>query len=117
MGTTRYEHTAMAERAIGRPLPTGAQVHHVDGNKKNNAPSNLVICQDQAYHRLLHVRAATVRAGGDPNTHKACRDCGSVKPFSDFHRRRLCLSDGLQAICRTCKKARMRAFRLRRRAA
>ena len=29
---------------------------HLDGNPRNNAPSNLVICQDKAYHMLLHAR-------------------------------------------------------------
>jgi hypothetical protein len=26
-----------------------------------------VICQDRAYHMLLHMRERIVRAGGDPN--------------------------------------------------
>jgi HNH endonuclease len=49
-------HVLVAEKALGKPLPKGAIVHHVDGNTLNNAPSNLVICQDQAYHCLLHKR-------------------------------------------------------------
>jgi hypothetical protein len=51
-----YEHILVAESVLGHSLPAGAVVHHVDGNKHNNAPGNLVICEDDAYHRLLHTR-------------------------------------------------------------
>jgi len=56
-------HLVMAQRALGKPLPRGCQVHHVDENPNNHTPGNLVICQDQAYHQLLHRRAKVVRAG------------------------------------------------------
>lgn len=68
-------HVAIAERALGHALPLGAEVHHVDGNKRNNAPSNLVICQDAKYHWLLHVRQRVLAAGGDPNTQRICWSC------------------------------------------
>ncbi len=82
-----YEHRILAERALGKPLPPGAKVHHVDENERNNAPSNLVICQDQSYHKLLHMRALIVRAGGDPNTTYWCRSCNQPRPRDDFWRR------------------------------
>jgi HNH endonuclease len=109
-----YEHIIVAERALGRHLPPSAQVHHVDGNPRNNVPSNLVICQDMAYHKLLHYRAKVMRAGGNPNTDKVCCDCRRAKPLDAFNVMRRNLSSGRQSVCRECAKlrdARKRAMR------
>ena len=75
------EHRKIAERILGRKLPTRVQVHHVDGNGKNNDHSNLVICPDQAYHRLLHMRTAALEATGDVNKRKCsfCKQWDDVK--------------------------------------
>lgn len=74
-GATKVSvHTVIAERALGRPLPPGAEVHHVDGDKRNNNPTNLVICPDRAYHFLLHIRTRAMEACGNPNWRK-CRYC------------------------------------------
>lgn len=56
-----YEHVLVAEKALGRYLPDGVEVHHVNEIKHDNRGSNLVICEDQAYHRLLHKRMRTWR--------------------------------------------------------
>lgn len=94
------EHVLIAEAALGRYLPDGVDVHHVDENITNNANSNLVICQDRAYHKLLHLRARVVRAGRDPDTQRLCGACHTPKPFSAFYR----LRDGLQRRCRDCSR-------------
>ena len=107
------EHVAIAQRALGRRLPNGAQVHHVDGNKRNNANGNLVICQDGAYHALLHHRAVIVRAGGDPNTQEFCRKCLIVKPRNDFSRRAGRRHVQNLSFCKPCRSAIAREFRLR----
>ncbi len=67
-------HVVAAERAIGRALPEGAQVHHVNGDRSDNRGSNLVICPSQKYHALLHIRARALEATGDANKRK-CKIC------------------------------------------
>lgn len=105
-----YSHILIAEKALGKPLPPGAQVHHVDGNGLNNEHRNLVVCQDQAYHMLLHVRAKILKAGGNQNTDKMCCVCQRPRPYAAFN---ISTKDvlGLQGTCRDCGKARRQARR------
>jgi hypothetical protein len=56
-GEKILEHVHLAQKALGKPLPPKAVVHHLNGNKLDNFSFfNLVICPDQAYHMLLHKR-------------------------------------------------------------
>jgi len=53
----RYaQHRLVVEKALGKPLPKGAVIHHLNGNKADNRPCNLVVCPNEAYHNLLHSR-------------------------------------------------------------
>ena len=52
----RHLHRQVAERILGRPLQEGEIVHHIDGNKLNNDPENLMILPSQAEHARLHFR-------------------------------------------------------------
>lgn len=103
-------HRVRAEKALGKPLPRGAVVHHADGSKSDNAP--LVICEDAAYHRLLHARERVMRAGGNPNRDAICSGCRQIKPQSDFLTRvdrrngNRVLRDG----CRMCRNGRRREY-------
>lgn len=69
------EHILVASRAMGKPVPRGCPVHHVNGIKTDNRPSNLVVCEDTAYHHLLHRRQAALAGCGNPNWVK-CWICG-----------------------------------------
>ena len=101
-GRQAYEHVRIVERVLGKPLPKGAEIHHVDGNGLNNAHSNLVVCQDKAYHKLLHYRARVKALGGNPNTERICSKCVQPVPLESFARRRANISTGLQSACIGC---------------
>jgi hypothetical protein len=103
-GTSRYVHDLIAEAALGKRLPPKAVVHHVDGVKQHNAGSNLVICENRAYHALLHQRTRVVRAGGNPNIDKLCYVCKQPKPLIEFGRN-VTTKDGHYSICPACRKA------------
>lgn len=77
MTADRYTPIArgVAEKALGRKLPEGAVIHHVDEDRSNNASSNLVICPDESYHRLIHVRMRAMKACGNPD-YRVCVICG-----------------------------------------
>lgn len=65
------EHILIAEKALGKPLPPGAIVHHLNGTR-NSGP--LVICQDENFHRLLHQRTRALKNCGHANWRK-CKFC------------------------------------------
>lgn len=51
-----HEHRVVAEQMLGRPLRKGEIVHHVDRNKRNNVPENLMIFNNQAEHAAWHAK-------------------------------------------------------------
>lgn len=65
--SSRYArlHRLLAEKAIGRVLPIQYPVHH-------HSKMELVICQDHAYHSLLHVRTRAYYACGHADWRKCC---------------------------------------------
>lgn len=78
----KFVHRMRAEAALGKPLPPKAIVHHADGSRRADAP--LVICQDQAYHKLLHSRADVLKRGGNPNTQRWCGGCRQLRLNGEF---------------------------------
>ena len=63
----------IAEQTLGKPLPFKVLVHHFDGNPGNDY-KNLIICENQAYHGLLHQRERAYTTCGHANWRK-CYIC------------------------------------------
>jgi hypothetical protein len=112
-GSTRHPaslvhvHVLTAEKALGKRLPLGAEVHHVNSDRTDASAGNLVICQDHAYHMLLHVRTRVLRAGGNPNTQRICCRCKQLTQIQDLA--------GDKSRCRPCALATQQLARERRR--
>ena len=73
-GRRLLEHRIVVERALGRPLPESAVVHHVNGDRLDNRPQNLVACDGVQYHKLLHTRQEALDACGNPSWRR-CEVC------------------------------------------
>lgn len=68
------EHILVAEKVLGKPLPPKAVVHHHNKDRTDNRHQNLVICENQGYHLLLHLRERAYKACGNANWRK-CKYC------------------------------------------
>lgn len=73
-GKRKYEHIHVVEQALGKKLPKGAVIHHIDENKLNNSKDNLVVCPDQSYHMLIERRSKAFAACGNADWLR-CKFC------------------------------------------
>ena len=55
----------VCEKILGKSLPKGSKVHHVNKVKTDDKNCNLVICQNHKYHHLLHMRMNALLACGN----------------------------------------------------
>lgn len=91
------EHVVAAEKALGKPLPPMAVVHHHTLNE-------LVICQDRAYHNFIHQRQRALEECG----HAGWRKCRFCKQYDDPINLRIQFSHGRpngQAHHKSCLNA------------
>jgi len=76
-----YEHRYIIEQSLGRPLSEDEVVHHLDCDKTNNNPENLIVLANKASHIRLH---HWIDAGGnvvDTYTKKLTTYYGRAKPL------------------------------------
>lgn len=105
-GGVFHVHRIRAEKALGHPLPPGAEIHHPDRDQ-SNPNARLVICESRAYHLLLHSRMRVKAAGGNPNTQAICGRCHQVKLLNEFW------DYSRISYCRACKPEYDREWRRR----
>ena len=70
------EHILVCEKALGRPVPEGKVTHHFPDKTKF---THLVLCENDAYHILLHLRYRALKESG----HKDWRRCCGCKKWDD----------------------------------
>ena len=93
-----FEHTLIAEQALGKPVPREAVIHH-------HTPEQIVICQDQGYHNTLHRRARAYKACG----HASWRKCVHCKKYDPLEK--LLRHSESSYIHADCRKERLENYR------
>ena len=91
------EQILVVEGILGHSLPLPALVHHVDCDRSNNIPTNLVVCQDSAYHVFLHHRTTAKKECG----HASWRKCLFCHNYDDPKNM---VKDYRQVIHKACRK-------------
>jgi len=67
-----FRYRLIGEKVLGKKLPPSAVIHHVDGVVDNDITSNLVLCENDTYHKLLHRRTRAYKACGHTKWLKCC---------------------------------------------
>ena len=60
-----HSYILIAEKALGKNLPNKAVIHHYGDDCLND--EKIVICENQSYHNLLHLREKALKECGNPN--------------------------------------------------
>lgn len=63
----KYVHGLVARAKLGGPIPLDHEVHHVNGDKRDNRPDNLAVLPVEV-HRAIHDVAAAAAAEGKSYT-------------------------------------------------
>jgi hypothetical protein len=77
------KHIVVAEKKIGRQISCEEVVHHIDGNKRNNNPDNLMVFASKEDHALFHhggiaYKKCDVWICKRLNTKVICKNCEKV---------------------------------------
>lgn len=69
------EHKLIVEKILNKILPNHVVIHHVNEKRNDNSNCNFVVCENNAYHRILHRRKKALEDCGNANFRK-CIGCG-----------------------------------------
>ena len=50
----KLEHRLIAAKCLKRSLTNNEKIHHIDLDKKNNNPKNLMLFESQSRHQSFH---------------------------------------------------------------
>src|SRR5262245_40042853 len=64
----------VVEKVLGHELPKGVVIHHINEDESDDSHSNLVVCQDQGLHNIIHGRLNALKACGHARW-KPCKFC------------------------------------------
>lgn len=97
------QHIQIAENILRKKLPLNAVIHHIDENKQNNENNNLVICQNDSYHHLIHDRKKAFYESGDANNLK-CSCCNKWLTVNNFGTLQSRINRKHRSVCFECRK-------------
>ena len=98
-----YEHTLVAEEALGRLLLKGEVVDHINSIRFDNRKENLRVYPDQGTHKRAEYFKPLINRGGDPKVSKLCTGCDKIQPRSHF-RPYSHYVDGIELYCQDCRQ-------------
>lgn len=101
------QYVLIAEKVLRKSLPKGVIIHHFDEIPSNDKNENLVICENNTYHRLLHQRKRAYDACGHTNW-KKCHIC---KEYDEVENLYMSPNKNSSAYHKRCKKKYQRATR------
>lgn len=76
-----YEHIVVAEKKLGRSLYPEEVVHHIDHNRGNNDPDNLMVFASSADHTAFHKGNNVIEVDGvykSERKQNKCPLCGKI---------------------------------------
>jgi hypothetical protein len=99
------EHRYVMEQVLGRPLERTEHVHHIDGDRANNAPSNLIVLTASQHAQHHHAgKTMSIDARLRMSTTKRLkRFCKRGHEFSDANTR---IAPQGYRVCKECHRLR-----------